>query len=54
MRKMDYIQGNSDHTLFVKKEGDKVCILLVYVDDMIITSDHHEKIIGLKKRLKRV
>lgn len=48
MKKMDYKQGNSDHTLFVKHIGYKVCTL-VYVDDIVIRGDDEEEIIRLKK-----
>jgi hypothetical protein len=40
---MGYKQSNADHTLFYKHNGDKLAILIVYVDDIIITgSDDHE------------
>ncbi|RVX06211.1 hypothetical protein CK203_027428 [Vitis vinifera] len=43
-----------DHTLFYKrsKEG-KVAILIVYVDDMILTSDDIDKLERLKKRIAK-
>lgn len=51
MKSMNYRQKNSDHTLFVKENGNKSCILLVYMGDMIVTGNHGEKIVKLKKRL---
>lgn len=36
MRSIKYKQGNNDHTLFIKYDGEKINILLVYVDDMVI------------------
>ena len=30
-------QSRFDHTLFMKKQGDKLTCLVIYVDDMIIT-----------------
>ncbi|KAK0585152.1 hypothetical protein LWI29_024002 [Acer saccharum] len=39
MRRFGYHQSNSDHTLFFKRKGDKITILIVYVDDMIVTGN---------------
>ncbi|KAM2062109.1 hypothetical protein TB2_047101 [Malus domestica] len=39
MKKYGYRQGNSNHTLFIKHKGGKVTLLIIYVDDMIVTSD---------------
>ncbi|RVW87340.1 Retrovirus-related Pol polyprotein from transposon TNT 1-94 [Vitis vinifera] len=49
-----FIQCQSDHTLFVKHfpEG-KLAIIIVYVDDIILTGDHEEKIDLLKKLLTK-
>ncbi|RVW26375.1 Retrovirus-related Pol polyprotein from transposon TNT 1-94 [Vitis vinifera] len=48
------VQCQSDHTLFVKHfpEG-KLAIIIVYVDDIILTGDHEEKIDLLKKLLTK-
>jgi hypothetical protein len=37
MKGYNYQQGNSDHMMFFKKTEDKIDILIIYVDDMIIT-----------------
>nr|CAN65095.1 hypothetical protein VITISV_011639 [Vitis vinifera] len=49
-----FVQCQSDHTLFVKHfpEG-KLTIIIVYVDDIILTGDHEEKIDLLKKLLTK-
>ncbi|RVX01148.1 Retrovirus-related Pol polyprotein from transposon TNT 1-94 [Vitis vinifera] len=49
-----FVQCQSDHTLFVKHfpEG-KLAIIIVYVDDIILTGDHEEKIDSLKKLLTK-
>ncbi|CAN6448059.1 unnamed protein product [Victoria cruziana] len=51
MKNMNFKQGNSDHTLFIKSDGERRCILLVYVDDMIITGSDKEEILRLKQCL---
>lgn len=43
-------QGNSEHTLFIKHDGEKISIMLIYVDDMMITDDDESEITRLKKR----
>ncbi|RVW13652.1 Retrovirus-related Pol polyprotein from transposon TNT 1-94 [Vitis vinifera] len=49
-----FVQCQFDHTLFVKHfpEG-KLAIIIVYVDDIILTGDHEEKIDLLKKLLTK-
>jgi hypothetical protein len=50
--KIGFAQGHSDHTLFVKRtSGDKVVVLLVYVDDIILTGNDTTGIEDVKKRL---
>ena len=39
MLKRGYLQSNADHTLFYKHINGKVAILIVYVDDIVITGD---------------
>ncbi|CAA6669615.1 unnamed protein product [Spirodela intermedia] len=39
MHEMDYHQSNSGCTLFFKHSRNRISILLVYVDDMILTRD---------------
>ena len=47
-----YCQSQADHTLFYKRslEG-KLTVLVVYVDDIIVTRDDIEEIERLKKGL---
>jgi Reverse transcriptase (RNA-dependent DNA polymerase) len=51
MSKYGYTQSDSDHTLFYRKRHEKIAILIIYVDDMIITGDDQDEIIRLEKKL---
>ncbi|CAN1815372.1 Retrovirus-related Pol polyprotein from transposon TNT 1-94, partial [Linum perenne] len=49
-----YYQCQTDHTMFVKHAGSgKISILIVYVDDIVITGDDEEEITSLKKQLAK-
>jgi Reverse transcriptase (RNA-dependent DNA polymerase) len=51
MKKYGYFQSDSDHTLFFRKIHDKITILIIYIDDMIITGNDQEEIKQLEERL---
>ena len=51
MKGYGYNQSNSDHTLFYKQNQGKIAILIIYVDDMIITGNNHEEIKMLERKL---
>jgi Reverse transcriptase (RNA-dependent DNA polymerase) len=51
MKRYGYTQGDSDHTMFYKKRFDKISILIIYVDDMIITGNDREGIKELEEKL---
>ena len=51
MKGYGYHQSNSDHTLFLKRKGDCVTCLIIYVDDMIITGNDREEIGALREKL---
>jgi hypothetical protein len=53
MLKRGYHQSNADHTLFYKHDNDKVAILIVYVDDIVITGDDLKEIGDLKQHLSQ-
>ena len=44
-------QSNSDHTLFIKHNGEKLMALILYIDDMILTGNNPEEMERLKKYL---
>ena len=47
--KHGYIQIQADHTLFIKFSSiGKLAILIIYVDDIILTGDDFEEILKLK------
>ncbi|KAJ4715365.1 Retrovirus-related Pol polyprotein from transposon TNT 1-94 [Melia azedarach] len=47
-----YTQCQTDHTLFVKLSSDKkIAILIIYVDDIILTDDYKEELARLKSFL---
>ena len=52
VRRYEFIQSQADHTMIYKHlEAGKVAILIVYVDDIILTRDDCDKMDRLKKRL---
>ena len=53
MTTFGYKQSNSDYTLFLKKRHGKITALIVYVDDMIVTSKDLEEMKALKHYLSK-
>ncbi|KAK5840489.1 hypothetical protein PVK06_009390 [Gossypium arboreum] len=52
MTSRNYTQGQADHTMFYKHlEKGKCCILIVYVDGIILTGDDSSEIVRLKEFL---
>ena len=51
---MGYMQCNGDHTVFYRHQNQKITILAVYVDDIIITGDDEAEIVKLKGCLSKV
>ena len=46
-----YKQCLADHTLFVKHSNHKLTIIIVYVDDIVVTGNNPDEIVKLKKDL---
>ena len=54
VKKVGYSKGQSDHTMFFKHSSNgNVAILIVYVDDIILTSDDEVEMINLKNTLSQ-
>ncbi|CAJ2645380.1 unnamed protein product [Trifolium pratense] len=52
MKKQGYIQGQADHTLFTKFSQDgKIVVLIVYVDDIVLTGDDIVEMTRVKEKL---
>ncbi|KAM2306236.1 hypothetical protein ACFXTH_025703 [Malus domestica] len=51
MKKYGYQQGSADHTLFIKRNGGRVTLLIIYVDDMVVTGDDTEEMERLQEYL---
>ena len=49
MQQQGLIQSSSDPNLYFRREGDKIIILLLYVDDLIITGNDQAAISQLKQ-----
>lgn len=43
-----YQQSNADHTIFVKYSNDKIVILILYPDDIVVTGNQLGEIFILK------
>ncbi|XP_078165548.1 uncharacterized protein LOC144560258 [Carex rostrata] len=53
MKGYGYTQSDSDHTMFFKKNQGKIAVLIIYVDDMIITGDDKIEIQNLEDKLSK-
>ncbi|KAA0057625.1 Cysteine-rich RLK (RECEPTOR-like protein kinase) 8 [Cucumis melo var. makuwa] len=52
VKSQGYSQGHSDHALFTKaSKTGKIAILIVYVDDIVLTGDDQTEISQLKQRM---
>lgn len=55
VRSFGYGQSQADHTLFYKHNvNGKIAVLIVYVDDIILTGDDEGELHFLKKKLAEV
>ncbi|XP_035838298.1 uncharacterized mitochondrial protein AtMg00810-like [Helianthus annuus] len=48
---MGFVQSLCDHSLFILNKNDVLIVLLVYVDDIVVTGNSHSEITNVKKCL---
>ena len=54
IKKFGYIQGQANHTLFFKHSGqEKITILIVYVDDIIVIGNDSEEVERIKQMMAK-
>ena len=53
MKAFQYQQSSYDHTLFVKHKEGKLTVLIIYVDDMIVTGNDVDERAALQTYLSR-
>lgn len=44
-------ESNADHTMFITVQIRKITLLIVYVDDMVVTGDDPHEVSNLKAQL---
>eukprot|EP00253_Pinus_taeda_P036422 PITA_36422 len=52
LKKVGFQRSESDDTLYVRQQGKYLVILVMYVDDLIITGNHDDHIAQVKKELQ--
>ncbi|CAL9029590.1 unnamed protein product [Prunus brigantina] len=53
MKNFGHTQSNLDHTLFLKRDGEKITTLIVYVHDMAVTGNDTREQKKLQKYLSQ-
>jgi Reverse transcriptase (RNA-dependent DNA polymerase) len=51
IKKLGYQQTNVDHTMFIQRKDEKICILVVYVDDIVLIGNDSVEMKRLKASL---
>ena len=54
IRQHGYQQAHADHTLFFKRSKEKISIVIVYVDDIVLTGDDMVELNNIKEKLSYV
>ncbi|KAK1433709.1 hypothetical protein QVD17_10624 [Tagetes erecta] len=52
LKDIGFEQSKNDYSLFTKNAKDSLCVLLVYVDDIILTGDNHVELENVKTQIK--
>jgi Reverse transcriptase (RNA-dependent DNA polymerase) len=53
IKKPGYQQSNVDHTMFIQRKGEKICILIVYLNDIVLTGNDPVEMKRLKASLAK-
>jgi Reverse transcriptase (RNA-dependent DNA polymerase) len=53
MKRLGYRQSDVDHTMFIQRKDEKNCILIVYVDDIVLTGNDLVEMKRLKASLAK-
>ena len=53
MKGFGYRQAVADHTLFFKRDGDDITLLIVYIDDLIVTGSSLKEVEKLQSHLAK-
>jgi Reverse transcriptase (RNA-dependent DNA polymerase) len=53
MKRLGYRQSDTDHTMFIQRKDEKICILIVYVDDIVLTGNDLAEMKRLKYSLAK-
>ncbi|MCO5594757.1 hypothetical protein L7F22_048790 [Adiantum nelumboides] len=53
LKKIGFKQSTDDHSLFLKHVDGEIVVIVIYVDDLILTGSHDEQILDVKKSLLR-
>lgn len=51
MMRFGYKQSRTDHTMFVKSGNDNIIILIVYVDNIVVTKNNKKEMVNRKAKL---
>jgi hypothetical protein len=51
LRKVGFQRSESDDTLYIRQQGPYLVIVVMYVDDLIITGNNDDHIAHVKKEL---
>ncbi|MCO5559659.1 hypothetical protein L7F22_013260 [Adiantum nelumboides] len=53
LKKIGFKQSTADHSLFLKHVDGEIVVIVIYVDDLILTGSHDEQILDVKNSLLR-